>query len=142
MVTFNFGNFQSWQFNNLAIFNFDNSGNLGNFQFGQPSDLATFNFRFFSFDYFQFRLFSSKIFEWVPITTTTYQLYGSCDQKTFNAYWVFTSIFTSGYRTFQFTSLPRFFWPTELITLQLHVRSLGCFEASQKTLLCDKKNFD
>jgi hypothetical protein len=53
LATFNFGNFQFWQFSILTTFSFDN---------------------------FQFWLFSSKFFEWVP-RTTTYRLYGSCDQK-------------------------------------------------------------
>ena len=84
-----FGNFQFWQlqfwqlsiltlfdFGNLAIFIFHNSGTFGNFQFCQLSIVATSNFdnfqfwqlsilTTFSFDNFQFRLFSSKIFEWV-----------------------------------------------------------------------------
>ena len=77
----NLTNFQFCQFSilvtcqfSIAIFNF------GNFQFWQPSVLVPFNFKTFSFYNFQFRLFSSKIFEWVP-RTTTYRLYGSCDQK-------------------------------------------------------------
>ena len=57
MATFNFVNFLFWQFNNLAIFNFDNSGNFGNFQFWQLqfwqlsisklSVLTIFNFGYF-----------------------------------------------------------------------------------------------
>ena len=67
----------------MSTFNFCNF-NFGNFKVWQPSIMETFNFKTFSFDNFQFRLFSSKFFEWVPrriTTTTTYQLYGSCDQK-------------------------------------------------------------
>ena len=50
----NFGNFQFWQLSILATFNF------GNLQFWQLSILATFNF-----NNFQFRIFASKIFQFL-----------------------------------------------------------------------------
>ena len=53
----------NFQFNNLAIFNFDN---FGNFQSWYISILITI-----SSDNFQFWLFSSKIFEWGPTKRTT-----------------------------------------------------------------------
>ena len=46
-----------------------------------------------SFDNFQFWLFSSKIFEWVPRTTTTYRLYGSCDQKIKHCFYPFIEMY-------------------------------------------------
>ena len=78
MAISNFGNFQFWQLSILATFNFDN------FQFWQLSILAIFNSSNFQFWQFSILAIFKQNF-WIDprrtTTTTTYRLYGSCDQK-------------------------------------------------------------
>ena len=70
LATFNFDSFWFWQLSNFHFSQFWHfwqlsilsTFNCGNLQFWQLSILTTFNFKTFSFDNFQFRLFSSKIF--------------------------------------------------------------------------------
>ena len=95
--TFNFGNFQFWQFPILATCNF------GNLQFWQLAILATYNLTTFNPNNFQFWQFSilaifKQNFCIDPRRrrTTTYRLYGSCDQKSVVFIWLHMLFYFTG----------------------------------------------